>query len=125
MGKRSLLFLTTYYLFISLLSTVHASAQSRDVESLILFRNRIDSLDEKVIELLGRRMGVVDQVGKYKARLGIPSLQQSRFDAILQKNIIFGKSLGLTETFVTELMQAIHKESLGRQQMFKTPTINH
>jgi chorismate mutase len=94
------------------------SAQSL-ADSLPVFRAQIDSLDSQIIALLGQRMKVVDEVGKYKARLNIPVLQQKRFDAILQKNIALGKNVQLSETFVTELMHAIHKESLSKENVLQ------
>lgn len=99
-----------------------AAAQSTTTnltDSLPMFRVQIDSLDHQIIALLGQRMKVVDEVGAYKARRNIPTLQQKRFDAILQKNIALGKTLNLSETFITELMNAIHKESLSKENLLQ------
>lgn len=87
------------------------------VDSLALFRDQIDVLDAEIIKLLGRRMQVAEQVGAYKARRNMPPLQQGRFEAILKKNIELGKAVHLSESCITEVMNAIHKESLARQQI--------
>ncbi|WP_428665858.1 chorismate mutase [Runella sp.] len=87
------------------------------VDSLSLFRDQIDALDAEIIKLLGRRMQVAEQVGAYKARRNMPPLQQGRFEAILKKNIELGKAVNLSEACITEVMNAIHKESLSRQQV--------
>jgi len=101
--------------------TAKASAQPATTDSLAMFRVQIDSLDKQLIEILGKRMQVVQQVGQYKALHSIPALQKARFDAILQKNIAMGKAYGLSETLVTEVMNAIHKESLGKEGAVGAP----
>ena len=114
-------------LFIIMLSValcsvvIKAHAQTSTNDSLAMFRVQIDSLDKQLIEILGKRMQVVDAVGKYKALHNIPALQQSRFDAILQKNIAMGKMLNLSATLITEVMNAIHKESLGKEGAVGAP----
>ncbi|HVX50343.1 MAG TPA: chorismate mutase [Chitinophagaceae bacterium] len=101
------------------ISNIHAQTQTTD--SLLIFRRQIDSLDKQLIEILGKRMQVVANVGKYKAKHNIAALQQSRFDAILQKNIAMGKAFNLSATLVTEVMNAIHKESLSKEHAVGAP----
>lgn len=88
-------------------------------DSLAAYRVQIDSIDQQIINWLGKRMRVVEEVGAYKARHNMPALQQKRFDAILQKNIGLGKLVNLSETFITELMHAIHRESLAKEEAVK------
>lgn len=97
------------------------AAQAKAIDSLAMFRVQIDSLDKQLIEILGKRMQVVEQVGQYKALHNIPALQKARFDAILQKNIAMGKGYGLSETLIAEVMNAIHKESLGKEGAVGAP----
>lgn len=112
------LFLALLMAGTSFFSFVRAqTATQPTVDSLAIFRNQIDSLDAEIIQLLGRRMQVAEQVGAYKARRTMPPLQQGRFEAILKKNIALGKAVNLSETCITELMHAIHKESLAKQQV--------
>jgi chorismate mutase len=105
----------------SFIFSAKLSAQTAAGDSLAMFRVQIDSLDKQLIQLLGKRMQVVEQVGQYKALHNIPALQKARFDAILQKNITMGKAYGLSETLVTEVMNAIHKESLGKEGAVGAP----
>jgi len=107
-----------------IVSSAGATAQ-KATDSLAMYRVQIDSLDKQLIELLGKRMRVVDAVGKYKALHNIPALQQSRFDAILQKNIAMGKTFNLSATLITEVMNAIHKESLGKEGAVGAPVTTH
>jgi len=82
-------------------------------------RKKIDSLDKALIQLLGERERVVKEIGIYKAKNNIPSLQADRFKQVLEKSVEAGKKEGLSETFITELMNAIHKESLRIEDELK------
>ena len=83
-------------------------------------RSEIDSLDKKLFEVLGARERVVKEIGVYKAKNNIPSLQAARFQQVLDKGIEAGKKEGLSAEFVTELLNAIHKESLRMEDALKT-----
>ncbi|HEV2478202.1 MAG TPA: chorismate mutase [Puia sp.] len=82
-------------------------------------RAEIDSLDKKLFEVLGERERVVKEIGVYKAKNNIPSLQAARFQQVLDKGIEAGKKEGLSAEFVTELLNAIHKESLRIEDALK------
>ncbi len=82
-------------------------------------RIKIDSIDKKLIALLGERERVVKEIGIYKAKNNIPALQADRFKQVLEKTVEAGKQEGLSATFITELMNAIHKESLRIEEEIK------
>jgi chorismate mutase len=80
--------------------------------TLDMHRKKIDSLDQKLIKVLGERERIVKEIGIYKAKNNIPPLQASRFQQILKRAIKAGKEEGLSEEFITEFFNALHKESL-------------
>lgn len=82
-------------------------------------RKKIDSLDKQLIELLAKREVIVKEIGIYKAKNHIPPLQTARFQQVLQKNIEAGKRQGLSQDFVKEVFNAIHKESLRIEEDVK------
>ena len=88
-------------------------------DSLQTYRKQIDSLDLQLIRVLGQRMEVVTAVGKYKAFHQIAPLQPKRFEEILQKNIVLGREFQLSETFIRTFMEAIHQESLAKENALK------
>ncbi|NTD97609.1 chorismate mutase [Agrobacterium tumefaciens] len=83
-------------------------------------RKKIDSLDQQLIQLLGQRELVVKEIGIYKAKNNIPPLQAARFQQVLEKNIAEGKKHDLSPDFVTEVFNAIHKESLRKEEEIKS-----
>lgn len=82
-------------------------------------RKKIDSLDKKLMELIGERERAVREIGVYKAKNNIAPLQADRFKQVLEKSIESGKKEGLSAVFVTEMMNAIHKESLRMEEEIK------
>jgi len=75
-------------------------------------RKEIDSLDRQMIKILGERERIAKSIGIYKAKNNIPPLQEARFKLVVENAIAAGAAEGLSAVFITELMDAIHKESL-------------
>ncbi len=79
------------------------------------YRSEIDKLDAEMIDILARRLEIIDWVGKYKKENNITILQLKRWSNILRERIENGKNLGIDSHFLMQLMELIHKESLSRQ----------
>lgn len=107
------------------LAFVHAASAQTSDPVLDSNRKEIDSLDQKLFEILGARERVVKEIGIYKAQKNIPPLQAARFQKVLEKGIEAGKKEGLSEEFVTELLNAIHKESLRIEDGIKSNAVTN
>ena len=79
-------------------------------------RIEIDFADTKLIELLGKRMSVADQIGALKKEKNIAVLQTKRWNEILRKMIVEGKDKGLSEEFILRFFKAVHQESISHQE---------
>jgi chorismate mutase len=79
-------------------------------------RANIDVLDANLLELIGKRMKVADEIGQVKKDANVAILQNNRWNEILGKMILEGEKKGLTEEFVLRLFKAIHQESIGHQE---------
>jgi chorismate mutase len=100
---------------VCILSIGIAKAQSSPVnnkQDLDASRVKIDSLDNQLMKVLGERERIVKEIGIYKAKNHIPPLQAARFKQVVDKGIAAGTKEGLSPEFITELLNAIHKESL-------------
>lgn len=75
-------------------------------------RKLIDEVDTEITNLLAKRMELVKQVGIYKAERNIPPLDQSRWEEVLKAKREQAKSLGISETFIEDIYNRIHKEAL-------------
>ena len=117
--KLPLIFLFVFSTFLQI-NIATAQTNNQQIDSLVVYRKMIDSMDHQLINILGNRMQVVTMVGMYKAKNNIPALQQSRFDAIVKKNVEAGKPWNLSEQFIIEIMNAIHKESLAKEEALRS-----
>jgi len=110
------LYLTITAVFIAGLFSSHTCmAQQMTVntkQDLDAGRAKIDSLDNLLMKVLGERERIAQAIGVYKAKNHLPPLAEARFKEVLNKSIEAGKKEGLSAEFITELMNAIHKESL-------------
>jgi chorismate mutase len=90
-------------------------ADSADTLQLSALRAKIDSLDNQLIKILAERMKVCQAVGEYKKRHHVAVVQRNRFEEIMERLCKQGQEEGLTESFVKEIMNDIHKESVRQQ----------
>jgi len=78
-------------------------------------RDRIDIIDENILDLVAERMSVVDELGIFKKEHNIAILQQSRWKQIQSLVKEGAKNRKLDEKFVEELFRIIHQASIDRQ----------
>lgn len=79
-------------------------------------RTQIDEFDSKILEILGGRMKIADQIGSLKKEKNVAILQNRRWQEILDKMIAEGSQKGLSEDFIVQLFKAIHQESIDHQE---------
>lgn len=80
------------------------------------YRAQIDVFDNQLIEVLGKRMKIADDIGKLKKEKNVAILQNNRWNEILGKMILEGEQKGLSEEFVLRMFKAIHQESINHQE---------
>jgi chorismate mutase len=78
-------------------------------------RDVIDQLDEEIAQKLGARMDIAERIGDHKRAHQVAILQPERWERIMQRQLRLARHLGLSEAFVKEFMDAIHRESIRRQ----------
>ena len=83
--------------------------------SLNQLRIQIDDLDIELIDVLKRRMELVEKIGIHKKENKVTILQNKRWAEMLVKRSKYGKENGLSEVFIQQLLKAIHQESIDKQ----------
>lgn len=78
-------------------------------------REQINHIDDELIQLLGQRMKIADQIGEYKKANNITILQTNRWNSILEKAFAKGEKLNLSKEFITKYYDAVHMESINHQ----------
>ena len=78
-------------------------------------REQIDQIDEQVIQQLAARMQLSEQIGVHKRENEITVFQPNRWSRILEERTRLGKTLGLSPVFMERMLDAVHGESIRRQ----------
>jgi chorismate mutase len=84
-------------------------------DQLEQLRTIIDEIDEELIRTLARRMEVVEQIGEYKRDNNVTVFQLERWLSILRSRLASGVIHGLQESFIKEIYESLHKESIRKQ----------
>jgi chorismate mutase len=83
-----------------------------NIESL---RNKIDYIDNNLLEILAARMEVARSIGEYKKQANTTILQRMRWEEIVQSRIEMGSEKKLSENFIFQLFEIIHQEAIHQQ----------
>lgn len=71
------------------------------------YREKIDALDDQIIELLAQRMDIVREVGVIKARENIALVQHARVKEVCDRCAALARDKGLDESLVRKLYETI------------------
>jgi len=77
-------------------------------------RNRIDEIDNEIIDLLASRFDEVKSLAAIKSGSHIPIVQPERWNQILKDVLSIATQKGLLESFIREIFNAIHMESIQK-----------
>jgi chorismate mutase len=83
---------------------------------LAKLRGKIDEFDAKLLDVIGKRMKVTEDIGALKKEKNVAVLQNKRWNEILEKMVNEGSQKGLSEEFIIQLFKAIHQESISHQE---------
>jgi chorismate mutase len=78
-------------------------------------REQINHIDDELMQLISQRMNIAEKIGEYKKNNNVTIFQQGRWNEVLQKALGKASKVGLSEEFTTRYMDAIHMESINRQ----------
>lgn len=84
--------------------------------ALEALRQKIDHLDDELMQILGQRMKISEQIGQYKKDNNITILQISRWNEIIERASVKGDKFGLSREFITKYLDAVHMESINHQK---------
>ena len=84
-------------------------------ESLRALRKQIDELDNKIIEVLSKRMRISREIAEYKKEHNMAVVQPGRYDEIINKRGAQGTLCGMSNDFMRSIFESIHEESVRQQ----------
>lgn len=88
---------------------------SEPTESLDSLRKQIDECDDRLLEILNKRMRISREIGMYKKEHNMTIVQTTRYSEILDKRGAQGSLCGMSQSFVRDLLELIHEESIAQQ----------
>ncbi len=78
-------------------------------------REQINHIDDELMQLISQRMSIAEKIGEYKRNNNVTILQSTRWNEVLDKALMKAGKVGLSEEFIVRYMDAIHMESINRQ----------
>lgn len=78
-------------------------------------REQINHIDDELMQLISQRMSIAEKIGEYKRNNNVTILQSTRWNEVLDKALMKAGKIGLSGEFITRYMDAIHMESINRQ----------
>ena len=92
------------------------SAEDKKFNTILKkIRKSIDEVDMKLIEVIGERTKLVQEIGRFKKDNSVTILQIERWFEILKTRQDMGASCDLENKMVSELFELIHKHSILTQ----------
>lgn len=87
-------------------------------DALSEYRLHIDSIDNRIVELLAERMDIARAIGEYKHAHNMAIVQHDRYNELLLAAESRAEAMMLSPKFISQIFSAIHEESV-RQQLDK------
>lgn len=102
---------------LELINQLEIREEQKDKKHLPLnnLRNRINEIDDNLLELLSKRTEIVKNIGAFKKENKMSILQSDRWKELLDDKIKKGKQKGLSGDFILKLFSVIHLESIDVQ----------
>ena len=89
--------------------------QMTTTEGLETLRRQIDEVDNQLLNLLATRMRISREIGLYKKQHNMTVVQTLRYSEILEKRGAQGALNGMTSSFIRDIFEHIHEESVAQQ----------
>ena len=101
--------------FSTLIKTLKFRDSAAPAAELEALRCQIDELDSELLSILARRMEVSRLIGEYKKETDMAVVQQDRYSRLLTDLLARGCKLGLDRSFLSDILETIHAESVRHQ----------
>lgn len=102
-----------------LLGRLHfPDTSSSDVEftnKLKSLRRIVDEVDDELINLLAKRLQVIEEMALYKKEQNITTFQLERWQEILRTRTQWAEKLGISRHHIEKICQLLHEESIRVQ----------
>ncbi|MBI3518379.1 MAG: bifunctional 3-deoxy-7-phosphoheptulonate synthase/chorismate mutase type II [Bacteroidetes bacterium] len=84
-------------------------------DKLSQFRSMIDEVDDELMNVLKKRMAIIEQIGQYKKEQDLTIFQLERWQEILRSRLQWAEKLGIPRGYAEKICQLLHEESIRIQ----------
>ena len=88
-------------------------AQEFGVDGMV--REDIDDVDKEIIDIISKRIGLVEKIGEFKKEQDLTTFQVDRWNEIFKSRINWAVEKGLEKDFIEDLYKVIHLGSINVQ----------
>jgi chorismate mutase/prephenate dehydrogenase len=81
-------------------------------------RTRIVELDEDLVDLIGERRSLVQEIGRIKVQLGLPVLDPAREAAVVRRAAALAREKDIDEELVRDVIWRIIASAREEQEEF-------
>lgn len=99
----------------NIIDSIEVRNNNVSISELFSFRNQIDEIDYRVIELFNERVNIAYKIGLFKKERKISALQIDRYQELLNNRVEYAQGLSISKDFIMKLFEIIHEESVRVQ----------
>ncbi len=92
---------------------------------LLELRQRLDAIDDGIIDLMAERQAVVTTVGEHKLQTGAPLRHYARELEVIERGMTRAESRGLSGRLAREVLETLIHYSLGNQEVYQWARSDH
>lgn len=91
------------------------SEDALTTNKLLELRRIIDEIDDELLNVLKKRMTVIEEIGAYKKEHNITIFQLERWQEILRTRAQWATKMGVSRQYIEKICQLLHEESIRIQ----------
>ena len=94
-------------------------------DELLQLRERLDEIDDGIIDLVAERQAVVTTIGEHKLKTGLALRHYAREREVIERGMARAESRGLSGRVAREILETLIHYSLGNQETRKLVQSGH
>lgn len=102
-----------------------ASDRTLTPDELLELRQRLDDIDDGIIDLVAERQAIVTTIGDHKLKSGVPLRHYAREREVIDRGMERAESLGLSGRVAREILETLIHYSLGKQETHQLAQSRH
>lgn len=94
-------------------------------DELLELRQRLDEIDDGIVDLIAERQAIVTTIGEHKMKSGAPLRHYAREREVIDRGVARAESLGMSGRVAREIFETLIHHSLGKQEAHKLVQSEH